>query len=78
MIMNEKELEIRYKAKVKFWYLKFERLSTEIDQLQTELERLKKITERVNSENTQLVIELRKLQEEQTEMKFNHIKLKKQ
>ncbi|MBA7606875.1 hypothetical protein ES703_14026 [subsurface metagenome] len=69
--MTEKELKIR----VKFWYLKFERLSTEIDQLHTELERLKKITERVNSENTKLVIELKKLQEQQSEMKFDHIEL---
>lgn len=76
--MNPSELEIRYKAKVKFWYLKFERLSTEIDQLQTELERLKKITERVNSENTQLRIELTGLQEEEREMKFNHVELEKQ
>lgn len=73
--MNEKELKIRYTAKVKFWYQRFEALSDVIDKLQAGLERQKEIIEKVVCENTQLVIELRNLQQEKEEMKFDHVEL---
>ncbi len=71
-------IELKYKQKVAFWYERLEALTNITDRLQSELERQKKIVEKVVSENTQLVIELKQLQEEQRVMSFSNITLEKQ
>ncbi|GAI96688.1 unnamed protein product [marine sediment metagenome] len=78
MIMNQKELEKRYRSKVKFWFERFEALSNITDKLQTELEAQRKIIEKVACENVQVINELRSLQQEKEEMEFDHIELQKQ
>ena len=76
--MNKSELEIRYKAKVRTWHIKFERLSNDVEEIQTELVGLVQRIDKIALENMQVMVELRKLQEEQTEMSFDNIVLGKQ
>lgn len=83
MIMNEAELKIRYKNRVKFWYKSFQELSTEIEglsvqraQLQIKLQNLTKRLDKISNQNTQIIIELAALKQEQTEMSFSDIALK--
>jgi len=75
--MNQKELEIRYRNRVKFWYLRFVRLSNQNDELQAEIERQKKIVDRNASEIVEIIQELKQLKDEQTEMSFSNIALEK-
>ena len=75
--MNQKELEIRYKAKVKFWYEKFTGLSTEIDQLHTELERQRKKVEKLVCENFEVLKELERIKQQSEKMEFSNIELEK-
>lgn len=75
--MNQKELEIRYKAKIKFWYLKFQRLSDQNDELQTEIERQKKIVDKNAIEIVQVIQELEQLKQQSEEMTFSNIALEK-
>ena len=77
MIMNQSELEKRYKQRVKFWYLRFVRLSNQNDELQAEIERQKKIVDKNASEIVQVIKELEALKDEQTEMTFSNISLEK-
>lgn len=75
MMMQKSELEIRYRAKVRFWWKKFEEIKNEIDQLQIINEKLTKRLEKVSYENTQIVIELAALKQESEEMTFSNIGL---
>lgn len=83
--MNKSEIEIRYRAKVRFWWEKFESISNEIselssqkEQLQIKLQDFTKRLDKITNENLKIIIELRKLQEEKEEMSFNNIALEKQ
>jgi len=76
--MNKSELEIRYKAKVRLWYVRFERLSNEIEEIHIELSGLVERVDKIVLENAQVMIELRKLEQEKEEMKFDNIVLGKQ
>lgn len=83
--MNQSELEIRYKAKVRFWYEKFIKISDQVDLLHTilekqkiEIEKQRKLVEKLVCQNAEVIQELRELQEEQTEMSFDNISLEKQ
>ncbi len=73
--MNSAELEKRYRNRVRFWYQRFEALSDIIDKLQTTLEAQRKLIEKIVNENTQLVIELRDLQQQKEEMSFDNVVL---
>lgn len=73
--MNQSELEKRYRSKVRFWYLKFERLSDQNDELQKEIERLGKIVDKNAGEIVQVIKELEQLKQEKEEMSFSNIEL---
>jgi len=76
--MNIAELETRYKAKVRTWHVKFERLSNEIDELHIELLGLVERVDKIVLENMQVMVELRKLEQEKEEMSFDNVSLGKQ
>lgn len=76
-MMQKSELEKRYRSKVRFWFLRFERLSNENDELQTEIERQRKIVDKNSSEIVEVIRELRELQEEKETMEFSNLTLEK-
>ena len=75
--MNQKELEIRYRNRVRFWYLRFERLSNQNDELQAEIERLGKIVGKNASEIVEIIQELEQLKQQSQKMEFSNITLEK-
>lgn len=81
-LVNKTVLKIHYENRVKFWYKQFSEFSTEVEWLKSELEKQRKIVEKqrkivekLSSQNTQLIIELRDLQQQKEEMSFSDIKL---
>ncbi len=75
--MNQKELEIRYRNRVRFWFLRFERLSNQNDELQAEIERLGKIVGKNASEIVEIIQELKQLKQQSEKMEFSNISLEK-
>ncbi len=72
--MNEKELQ----TKRRFWYLKFERISNQNDELQIEIERQRNIVEQNAVEIVQVIQELEQLKQQEQKMSFENIVLEKQ
>ena len=72
---NKSELEIRYKAKVRLWYLRFERLSNDIEEIQKKLAELTERIDKIAMEDFQVMNELKKLEQEKEEMSFENVSL---
>jgi hypothetical protein len=82
--MNEKELKIRYQNRVRFWYKKFIELSDITDKLHNtlerqkiEIERQRKLVEKVVCQNCEVMQELQQLKQEKEEMSFSDVTLEK-
>lgn len=82
---------MKIEQRIRFWYLKFERisndndiihrqvtdLSNQADKLKAELEIMKKREEKNTFDIVQVIKELRSLQQESEKMEFSNIELEK-
>lgn len=73
--MNQSELEIRIKQKIKYWYRQFEKISTEVEDLQRIIKGLSERIDKVANENTTLTIQLLELKQQTENMSFENLEL---
>ncbi len=66
---------MKIEQRIRFWYLRFVRLSNQNDELQTEIERLRKIVDKNASEIVEIIQELKQLKEQSEEMTFDNVVL---
>ncbi len=63
--------------RIHFWYLRFERLSNQNDELQTELEAQRKKVDKNAGEIVEIIQELEQLKQQSEKMEFSNITLEK-
>ena len=75
---------MKISQRIRFWYLKFERISNDNDiihrqvtDLSNQIDIMKKRAEKNSFEIVQVIKELRSLQQEKEKMEFSNIKLEK-